>query len=322
MEDYPKTILEFEKRFATEEACKKYLLDLRWSSGFECPRCAHKKAWPTKRGTLFCTNCKHQISATAGTIFENTRTPLKMWFRIMWHVVAQKNGISAKGLQRVLGISRYETMWLWLHKLRNAMVRPERDRLSGLVEIDETYIGGKHEGKRGRGASGKSLVIIAVEDKGKSGGFGRIRLAQIADASAICLIPTIKDFVEIGSTVRTDGWSGYARLAKEGYEHSIARKTEDLGKNLLPLAHRIAALLKRWLNGTHQGAVESSHLSYYLDEFTFRFNRRTSRSRGKLFYRLLQQAVMVEPITNDRIRTGRLPVKPKEVEKNTTSSDH
>ena len=300
MEDYPRTVFEFEDRFISEETCRQYLYDLRWPNGFVCPKCSHDKAWTAKNGFSVCANCKQRISVTAGTLFENTRKPLRMWFEVMWHVVAQKNGISAKGLQRILGFSRYETVWIWLHKLRTAMVRPGRDKLSGLVEVDET---GKHEGKRGRGSVGKSLVMIAVEDPGK--GMGRIRLIQVTDASAASLIAAIKDTVEIGSIVRTDGWKSYGQLTSTGYEHHIVRKTKDVGKNLLPLAHTVASLLKRWLNGTHQGAVEPSHLSYYLDEYTFRFNRRTSRSRGKLFYRLIQQAVNIEPVTNHTIRSGR-----------------
>ena len=303
MEDYPRTMLEFEERFSSEEACREYLVQLRWPNGFVCPQCNGTQSWQTKRATMYCAACKRQTSVTAGTIFQNTRTPLKIWFRVMWLLIGQKNGISAKGLQRILGISRYETVWLWLHKLRTAMVRPGRDRLSGLVEIDETYIGGKHEGKPGRGAAGKSLVIIAAEDTGNA--IGRIRLSQVIDASAASLIPTVRGFVKKGSIVRTDGWKSYSQLSKEGYEHHVVRKTQDLGENLLPLAHRVASLLKRWLDGTHQGAVEPSHLDYYLDEYTFRFNRRTSGSRGKLFYRLVQQAVNIMPVTNEEILAGR-----------------
>jgi len=183
------------------------------------------------------------------------------------------------------------------------MVRPGRDRLSGIVEVDETYIGGKKPGKRGRGAAGKSLVVISVEDKGNH--LGRIRLRRVADASAASLLAAVRESVELGSVVRTDGWSGYARLPSQGYEHSVVRQDADVGENLLPLANRVAALLKRWLAGTHQGAVRASHLDYYLDEFTFRFNRRTSRSRGKLFYRLVQQALAIAPVTGKDIRGDR-----------------
>lgn len=183
------------------------------------------------------------------------------------------------------------------------MVRPGRDRLSGTVEVDETYIGGKKPGKRGRGAAGKELVVVAVEDKGDH--FGRIRLRHVRDASAASLIPAVQEAVKPGSIVRTDGWRGYTGLSSAGYGHTIIRRSEAVGDNLLPLANRIAALLKRWLAGTHQGAIGASHLDYYLDEYTFRFNRRTSRWRGKLFYRLLQQAVHVDPVTGDNIRAGR-----------------
>lgn len=302
MEDYPETLLEFEQRFASEEACREYLLKLRWPDGFRCPRCQNDKAWLTKRNLYHCVQCGCETSITAGTIFQDTRKPLQLWFRAMWYVVNQKNGVSAMGLQRVLGIQRYETVWIWLHKLRSAMVRPGRDRLSGTVEVDETYIGGKRPGKRGRGAAGKSLVLVAVEDKDNH--IGRIRLRRVLDAGAESLIPAVQESVVPCSIVRTDGWSSYERLASTGYEHIIARHSADVGENLLPLVNRVVALLKRWLQGTHQGAVRISHLDYYLDEFTFRFNRRTSRSRGKLFFRLVQQAVSIAPVKGQNIRGG------------------
>jgi transposase-like protein len=221
----------------------------------------------------------------------------------MWYLVSQKQGVSALGLQRVLGLSRYETTWIWLHKLRTAMVRPGRDRLSGTVQVDETFIGGERPGKRGRGAAGKTLVVVAVEDLGKH--VGRIRLYRVPDASAASLSLAVQEMVEPGSVVNTDGWAGYAALGGKGYTHEDVRSLAEVGDNLLPLAHRVASLLKRWIGGTHQGAVRPSHLDYYLDEFTFRFNRRTSRSRGKLFYRLMQQAVQVDPVTGDDIRGGK-----------------
>jgi len=187
-----------------------------------------------------------------------------------------------------------------MHKLRCAMVRPGRDQLSGTVEVDETYIGGARSGKRGRGAAGKTLVVIAVEDKGNH--LGRIRLNRVEDATAKSLGKAVSGSIADGSIVRTDGWTGYSGLASAGYAHTVARHEFSVGDNLLPLAHRVASLLKRWLKGTHHGAVQPSHLDYYLDEFTFRFNRRTSRSRGKLFYRLVQQGVSIEPVTGQDIR--------------------
>lgn len=289
MEDYPRTIMEFEQRFASEEACRAYLVQLRWPEGIRCPRCREEKTWAMSRGLYLCAGCRLQASILAGTIFQDTKKPLRLWFRALWYVTNQKNGVSALGLQRALGLGSYRTAWKWLHKLRSAMVRPGRDRLSGTVEVDETYVGGEKPGKRGRGATGKTLVVVATEVKDRS--MGRIRLRRVPDASAESLEEAVEGAVEPGSVIRTDGWRGYGRLKKMGYRHKIVREGSDVGGNLLPKVNRVVALLKRWLLGAHQGAVQPSYLDYYLDEFTFRFNRRTSRWRGKLFYRLMQQAV-------------------------------
>lgn len=294
MEEYPKTLEEFENQFSTEEACIQYLYALRWPDGFICPRCSSEKAWSTGRGLYKCKSCAYQASVKAGTIFERSRLPLPTWFRAIWWVTSQKNGASAKGLQRILGLGSYKTAWTLLHKLRRAMVRPGRDRLTGIVEVDEIYIGGAKSGKRGRGAEGKALVVIVSQIKDKH--IGRIRLQRVKDVSASSLESTIEQTVVPGSIVRTDGWNGYNRLNKLGFIHEVVRKNEDIGDNLLPHCNRVAALLKRWLMGTHQGAVSHEHLDYYLDEYTFRFNRRTSRYRGKLFFRLIQQAVAIEPV--------------------------
>jgi transposase-like protein len=223
----------------------------------------------------------------------------------MWWVAAQKNGASALGLQRVLGLRSYRTAWTWLHKLRRAMVRPGRDRLAGTVEIDETYLGGVEKGVRGRQVEAKTLIVVAAQEDG--GRIGRIRLRQIADASAASLIPFVQHSVEPGSVIHTDGWLGYEPLEKNGYRHSVTvlRGRERSPSELMPRVHRVVSLLKRWLLGTHQGAVSHKHLDYYLDEFTFRFNRRRSRSRGKLFFRLVQQAVNIEPVPYARIVRGK-----------------
>lgn len=247
MEEYPKTVLEFEKRFATEEACRRYLYSVRWPDGFNCPHCSGRKAWETKRGQFHCSHCGFQATVTSGTIFQGTRIPLRLWFRAIWYVVGQKNGVSTLGLQRILGLKRYETTWILLHKLRTAMVCPGRERLRGTVEVDETYIGGERPGKRGRGAADKSLVLMAVEDKDNE--IGRIRLRRIADASSDSLLPAIQDNIEPGSIVRTDGWNGYNGLGSYGYKHSVVRQTVDVGENMPPLANRVAPLLKRWLQG-------------------------------------------------------------------------
>lgn len=293
MEDYPKTPAEFDALFSSEEACRAYLIEMRWPDGIACSRCGDRKVWPAKRDLLVCAGCEHQMSVTAGTIFQDTRKPLSLWFRAVWYVTGQKTGASALGLQRVLGLASYRTAWTWLHKLRRAMVRPGRDRLSGTVEVDETYVGAPRAGKRGRGAAGKSLVLIVAQIDGRR--IGRVRLVRVKDASGDSLGAAIQQTVEPGAIVETDGWTGYRPVGAMGYRHQVVRATAELGDNLLPNCHRVASLLKRWMLGAHQGAISHEHLEYYLDEFTFRFNRRTSRHRGKLFYRLLQQAVAVGP---------------------------
>ena len=220
----------------------------------------------------------------------------------MWWVTTQKNGASALGLQRVLGLRSYETAWAWLHKLRRAMVRPGRDLLTGRVEVDECYVGGLEEGLPGRLNLEKALVVVAAQEDGP--GIGRIRMRQIIDASAESLVPFVQGSVEPGSIIHTDGWLGYLPLERKGYQHDVTvlqRRKRKSPSELLPRVHRVISLLKRWLIGTHQGAVSHKHLDYYLDEFTFRFNRRRSKSRGKLFFRLAQQAVAVEPVPLDRI---------------------
>jgi transposase-like protein len=247
-----------------------------------------------------CTVCNFQSSITSGTIFHGTRKPLQLWFRAIWQITSQKHGVSALGIQKILGLGSYHTAWAWLHKLRVAMVRPGRDRLQGTVEVDEIYIGGKKPGKKGRGAEGKALILIAVELKGKR--IGRVRIVRIADASAKSLEPAIQKSIVPNSVVRTDSWNGYNGLKELPYTHDIVRKDSDVGDNLLPHANLVASLLKRWILGTHQGAIRHSHLDYYLDEFTFRFNRRKSRARGKLFYRLLQQAVIIDHMPEKQLK--------------------
>ena len=292
---YPRTILELEDRFATEDACREYLTRLRWPEGFVCPRCGCQGGWPATRGRMVCRGCRHQASVTAGTIFQDTHKPLRLWFRAIWQVTSQKSGASAANVQQVLGLGSYWTAWTWLHKLRRAMVRPGRESLQGRVEVDETYVGGESEGKDGRGTD-RALVAIAVEENGS--GSGRIRLARIDKATHRALHGFIQTSIQPGSTVHTDGNPSYNGLEAIGYQHEatvLHGRAKDAATELLPRVHRVASLLKRWLMGTHQGAVHPNYLDYYLDEFTFRFNRRTSRSRGKLFYRLLQQAMQVEP---------------------------
>jgi transposase-like protein len=292
-EDYPQALLEFEKRFSNEEACIEYLAALRWPEGWFCPRCMSRTVLAVRRDRWRCVCCQYEMSVMAGTIFQDTHLPLTIWFRAMWQVSSQKNGISAMGLQRVLGLGSYRTAWTMLHKLRRAMVRPGRDRLQGVVEVDDAYWGADEGDVIGRQTEDKALVVVAAQENGK--GIGRIRLRCIPDLTKATLHGFIRESIAPASTVRTDGLHAYMGL--DGYIHERqVQRHQEKGVHLLPRVHRVISLLKRWLLGTHQGAVDHRYLNDYLDEFCFRFNRRTSASRGKLFYRLAQQAVQVEPV--------------------------
>ena len=283
--------MEVESRFADETACREYLFGLRWPTGFVCPECGARQAWRLRKGLWQCRGCRQQVSVTAGTIFESSHLAMRVWFRAMWQMTSQKNGISALGLQRVLGLGSYKTAWAMLHKLRRAMVRPDRDRLSGRVEVDEAFWGAREPGMRGgRETEEKALIIAAVELKGL--GMGRVRLRSIPNTDRITLHTFIQDSVEPGSTGCTDGLQAYRELVGYRHERHI-QEHQRRGDYVLPHVHRVFSLLKRWLLGTHQGAIGHPHLDDYLNEFTFRFNRRLSASRGKLFYRLVQQAVQV-----------------------------
>ncbi len=303
--DYPRFYREFVRNFPDDSSCATYLEQLRWPNGFTCPTCNHV-AEPSRqtRGRLVCRSCHHQTSVTSGTLFDKTRTSLTTWFEIAWHMTTAKNGLSAKTLERTIGI-RYRVAWLILQRYRVAMVRSERKQLSGTIEVDESLLGGiKHGGKRGRGSK-KSIIVIAVEVK-EPKGFGRIRMRHITDASGSELLPFICDVVATGSVVQTDGWNGYNNLSTFEYEHqrTVLSSTNDLAHVSMPGVHRIASLLKRWILGTHQGAVSAEHLQSYLEEFTFRFNRRTSLSRGLVFRRLIEQAVVTEPIIEAKVTHG------------------
>jgi len=301
MEDYPRNLGEFNDRFTSDEACREYLRQLRWPEAFVCPRCGGKQRSPVRSVLLRCSDCRYQRSVTAGTIFQDTHIPLRLWFQAMWWVATQKNGARALGLQQMLGLCRYETAWTMLHRLRRAMVRPGRDMLTGRVEGDECYIGEPEEGLPGRLNLDKTLVGVAAEEDGQ--GIGRVRMRQISDASSASLIPFVEESVSTGSVVHTEGWLGYSPLEGRGFLHQITylKGKPDTASELLPRVHLVISLLKRWLLGTHQGAVSHDHLDYYLDEFTFRFNRRTSTHRGLLFYRLLEQAVNTPPTPYKKI---------------------
>jgi transposase-like protein len=301
---YPRDFQEFLKQFPDENSCWQYLIRIRWATGYVCSNCTSTKYWLTNKHKLHCSECGKEFSITSGTIFQDSKKPLLLWFHIMWWVVAQKTGASAYNLMDFMGFGSYETAWTWLHKLRRAMVRQGREKLSGQVEVDETYIGGDENGtgNTGRGAEEKSLVVVATECIGKQ--IGRVRFKIISDASSENLIPFIEENIENGSQIITDGWSGYKPLnSNKNYVHEVKTITGS-GKEaheLLPHVHMVDSLIKRWINGTHQGKISDKHLEYYLDEFAFRFNRKMSTYRGKLFLRLIQQAVCTPPSTYENI---------------------
>jgi len=304
--DYPGTFQEFDKWFSSENACLDYIAKLRWPKGFICPSCGINTDKPSlmERGLFLCRECKRQTSITAGTLFHGSHKPLRTWFLAMWFVTSQKHGASALGLQRVLGLGSYNTAWNWLHKLRRAMVRHGRDQLSGAIEVDETYVGGIGTKVRGRGAKRKTIVAIAAEVRGR--GPGRIRMAKVPDLSAPSLRGFVRYNVQKGAQLRTDAWSGYNGIEVMGYKHIVINISDsgDPAHVVLPRVHRVASLLDRWWLGIHQGAIRPSHLDYYLDEFTFRFNRRTSKARGLLFFRLMEQAIDCNPVPRKMIIGG------------------
>ena len=312
--DYPKNWTEFLDWYPDETACLNYLERLRWPEGFVCPRCVEPgEPYRAKRSRLMCRSCGYQGTVTAGTIFAKTRTPLRSWFAAAWQLTNQKHGVSALGLQRALGLGSYQTAWTMLHRLRRAMVRPGREQLSGKVEVDETYVGGPGRGivrkntaqmRRWQHETTKAIVAVAVELH-EPKGFGRIHLQRVPQAAEKYLLAFISDVIHPGSVVHTDGSAIYRLLPERGYVHerSVITGSDTPAHVSMPAVHRVSSLLKRWLLGTHQGSIQSHQLDYYLDEYTFRFNRRTSRSRGMLFYRLLEQAVATEPVTYRDITT-------------------
>jgi transposase-like protein len=293
--DYPRTFQEFRDWFPTDDACVDYLEQLRWPDGFVCPECGGGDGWRiSQRRMWMCSSCGRKTSVTAGTIFHRSHTPLSTWFAAAWFVTSTKNGTSALALQQQLGFGSYETAWAWLHKLRRAMVRPDRDLLTGFVELDETFVGGVSVGKDGAGTD-KVPVQVAVE-RVSATRLGRVRFAIASRPGSTELVDFACDVIEPGSTIRTDGARTLRQLGNLGYNHEYATmyNSPDKAKEL-PGVHMVASLLKRWLTGTLHYRASDKHLGYYLDEYAFRFNRRNSTARGMLFYRLLQQAVATDP---------------------------
>ena len=293
--DYARTFVEFRDWFPDEDACFEYLERLRWPTGFVCPACSGAGGWRiSQRRMWMCSSCGRKTSVTAGTIFHRSRTPLSTWFAAAWFVTSSKNGMSALALQQQLGFGSYETAWAWLHKLRRAMVRPDRDRLAGVVELDETFIGGVSASQNGA-STDKVPVQVAVE-RVTERRLGRVRFAVATAPGSSSLLEFARGAVEPGTLIRTDGAPVLRRLARLGFRHEyvLGYAAEDRA-SVLPGVHLVASLLKRWLYGTLHYRISEKHFPYYLDEYAFRFNRRGSAARGMLFYRLLQQAVATDP---------------------------
>lgn len=301
--DYPSSYAELRAWFSEDWKCLNYLDWLRWPDGFVCPWCTSREGWRAPDGRWRCAGCDRRVSATAGTIFHGTRTPLTVWLSAAWHLTSGKGGISATELQREMQLGSYQTAWAMLHRYRSVMVRPGRDRLTGDVEVDEAFLGGPEAGIPGRGALGKVLFAAAVELNSPKG-LGRARLGIIKDAGAESLQQFLLDNVEPGSTIVTDGWASYPK-ATRGHYTLKATSVSASGRpahEALPGVHLVFSLVKRWVMGTLHGSISPEHMPAYLDEWVFRFNRRRSRSRGLLFQRLLQQAVEGDTLTYKELR--------------------
>jgi len=298
-QDFPKTLPEFERRFSSESACRRYLMEARWGDRPLCGKCHHERVYELSNGLWDCSQCGHQTSLTSGTPMEGTRKDLRVWFRAIWEVVSRKNGISAKDLQRVMGFGSYKTAWSWLHKIRRCLVRTEREPLRGSVQVDEGYVGGRGEGnQRGRSLEVKDLIMVAAEV-----GDGRVRLEHAPHADSRCAKEFLARHLAPDAAVTTDGGSHYNELALAGRTHNAHIQTKSASKKQDPLqlCHWTLSNLKRWWLGTHHGAISSKHLQAYLDEFTFRHNRRKTKGVGRLVARAIENLVAHVPVTMRQI---------------------
>jgi transposase-like protein len=300
--EFPKNLPDFDRLFPSDEACLAFLEWVRWGRGFACQKCRHNQFWRMATGLRRCRSCEFKNSVKTGSIYEKSKLGLKMWFYAIWWITSQKNGVSALSLQRFLGLGSYETSWLLLHKIRSAMVFSDRNFLTGNVEVDEAFLGGVRTGKRGRGADGKQLIVIAAEFSGRQK-IGRIRIQRSPDASAEKLAVFMRKNVAPKSTVHTDGWRGYNGVTSLGYKHLPQKAAQVDPDDLLPRINIVTALLKRWILGTYQGRLDVKHMDSYLEEFVFRFNRRTSKARGLLFQRVVENSFATTPSTYRAVKS-------------------
>ena len=309
--DFPACEIEFDQRFGNLNTCYEYLAQIKWPNGFICGKCGHNTHWLSSQYLYICRKCEHQHSLTAGTIMHRTRKPLTYWFKAMWWFTTRKAGVNAVNLQELLGFGSYHTAWAWLQKLRRCTIRNDREKLSGRVEVDEFFVGGKRSGKRGRGAEGKTIAFIAVERNKMQDPetlndyweIGRVRLQVALDCTAYSLQTFINHNINDGSKVVTDKFMSYPTILRERYRHvTIESQDKNDPEKGLYGAHLIVSLVKRLIRGTFQGRFDAKYLQNYLDEYVFRFNRRKSRSVGKKFMRIVQQIIKSCKIRNKDIQ--------------------
>jgi len=284
--EHPKNYRELVSYFADQASCLEYLASIRWPDGFICPACKGKDHWRSKRLLWICSSCEFQASVLAGTLFQDTKLPINVWFQMIWWFMGQKNGANALSLQRNFGIGSYRTAWRLLGKLRSCAVSPTRTQLSGEVEVDEVFLGG---------VNNKEIIGVAAEKRGRA--TGRIRLKHLKSREASEIQGFILGAIEPGAKIISDRHKSYVTIVGKGYAHAPQKKPyiwEEVDGNddrLLPRLHRVAALMKRWYLGTYHGGMSMKEIQPYLDEFVFRFNRRTSGSRGLIFHRMVEAAL-------------------------------
>jgi len=283
---FPRTALEFEERFASEDDCRAFWVRARWNGCVTCQACGASKVWPLRGGELYeCAQCSHQTSLTSGTLLAGTRKPFKAWFRAIFEISVHRHGISAKDLQRIMGFGSYKTAWTWLHKLRRALVRPGREPLSAIVQLDEGLVGGK--------GSEKSMVLVGAEPG------GRVRLAHAENNDEETLKRFADTQVAATAAVTTDGLASYnvRSLGQRPHEKTVQTPEQKRESDAVQHCHWAISNLKRWLLGTHHGAVSGKHLQAYLDEFAFRYNRRKTKGVGRIAARVLENLVTFKPVS-------------------------
>ena len=289
------SIFEFQERFPDDESCLKHLVELKWSAGYSCKKCGHKK-WckGEKPHDRQCTSCNYTESPTAGTLFHRVKFSLKKAFYITYFVGTNKKGITSTELSRKLGL-RQKTCWLFKRKVMKAMQSSGKFPLEGEVEVDETLVGQQEEGKKGRQIGSKNLVVVGIEKKNK--GVSRLYARVIKSASAKDLGRFFDDHISSKARIKTDKWAGYRPLKKSFPELQQIRSGKK-GANF-PELQRVIMNLKSWLRGVHHHVED---LQDYLNEYCYRFNR--SLMKETLFDNLLNRMMISKPCPYKHISTA------------------